>query len=70
MHVGWLRLTQTDDRPVWVWATDIAMVAENEIGTVVYVHHDKIVVKDDPEFVIESADAINEQFARDEHETQ
>ncbi len=68
MNVGWLRLTQTNDLPVWVWAVDIEMVADSGSGTVVYLHHDKIVVKDDAEFIIDSADAISEQFPKDGRE--
>ncbi len=61
MHYGWLGLTKMDEKQVWVWAPDVQMVEDGQLGTVVHLHHGKMIVKDDPVFVIESCDAINKR---------
>ncbi len=66
MHYCWLELTKTDGKRVWVWAPDVEMVEDGQLGTVVYLHHDKMIVKDDPIVVIDSCDAINQRTIDDE----
>ncbi len=68
MNRGWLKLRQRDtDLPALVWITDVEMVAAIDGGGCwVYVHHDKIAVREDPEWVVEQVDAVNEFFAAQE----
>lgn len=65
LNKGWLKLTQADwnERPaVFVWAPDVEMVAvatgRHEIGSIVYLHHDKIRVTEEAEWIIRAVDEI------------
>ncbi len=68
MHYGWLKLRQRAYGPVYVWAADVEMVAvvyvppDCDQSSVVYLHHDKIEVKEEAEWIVEQVDRIRDRM--------
>lgn len=66
MNYGWLKLTQFNDLAVFVWIVDAEMISEEDHGSTVYLHHDKIRVKETPEWIIEKIEQINNRAEAEE----